>query len=182
MRTVTQTMIPKSLVKLGRTAAAFDIATSSKYALEGDEWLPPVLGSSDDTIVDVPKAVAEEEVDEEDSEEEDGDDEEDDEEDEVITSGSLSKDLTSLLTQLRSLTSRLTQLESTSSASSSSVPGTSLSTNGNKSKSWYSSVSNSTGLDQLTVRDASIYLTAIGGAVGAATAVSLLAAWGRRKR
>ena len=37
-------MIPKSLVKLGRVAAAFSPSEST-------DWLPPLLGSSDDTPV-----------------------------------------------------------------------------------------------------------------------------------
>lgn len=148
VRTVTQTMIPKSLLRLGRTAKEFNIATDSKFALEGDEWLPPVVGSSDDTIVTTPES-------EEDDEEGDSEDDDDDESDSstvVDDTSSISKDLASLLAQLRSLTGRLSTLES------SSTPSPATSAVGTVRKL----LASATGIDQRALREAGVYLTAVG--------------------
>jgi hypothetical protein len=148
VRTVTQTMIPKSLIRLGRTAKEFNIATDSKFALEGDEWLPPILGTSDDSIIAALGA-------EEDEEEEESDDEDDESETStaVDDTSSISKDLSSLLAQLRSLTGRLSTLES-------------LTPNATPSNSAVSGVrkfiTSATGIDQTSLREAGVYLTAVG--------------------
>jgi hypothetical protein len=147
-------MIPKSLVKLGKTAAQFDLATS-QFPLEGNDWLPPLLGSSDDTIV-APSAAVADEADEEDDEE-DAEEEDDD----IALSPSSSRDLHSLLGQLRTLTTRLTALETAGPA-----PRT------HKSRI----LSAVAGMDQMTMSTGAAV-----GAVSAAVAVSILGRWGSRR-
>lgn len=146
-------MIPKSLVKLGKTAAQFDLATS-QFPLEGDDWLPPLLGSSDDTIIAPSAAVAQEA-----DEEEDEEDAEDD--DDIALSPSSSRDLHSLLGQLRTLTTRLTALETAGPAAKT-----------NKSRI----LSAVAGMDQMTMSTGAAV-----GAVSAAVAVSILGRWGSRR-
>ncbi|KAI5480556.1 GTP-binding protein 1, partial [Pseudohyphozyma bogoriensis] len=104
IRTVTQKMIPKSLSKLGRAAAEFDVA-QSRYSAEGDEWLPAVLGEFDDAPTTAAGSGGDELVDLEEEEDElDGKDSDE-------MSPSSSRELHELVGQLRSLTSRLTRLE-----------------------------------------------------------------------
>lgn len=161
VRVVTQKMIPKSLVQLGKTAAAWDIATSSRAPIEGDEWMPPILGTSDDTIV-APAAGAEDEG-------EDEDDEGEDEDDEVEAPGIISNDIASLLSQLRTLTSRLASLEGKTTV----APATTVAA----PKSWYSSI----GAELATTQGVSL-LASAGGAVGAATIIAIMAVVGRGRR
>ncbi|KWU47138.1 Bet v1-like protein [Rhodotorula sp. JG-1b] len=121
-RTITESMLPKSLAKLGAAAAAVvDLPV---------DFPPPVLGSTLDTdpeekALDLPESENDlgdydEEYDEE------GEEEEDDgpadpiadapfassNEDKVALAPSISRDLHALLTQLRSLSTRLSTLES----------------------------------------------------------------------
>ena len=154
IRTITQTLIPGSIRKLGEIASTYDVATSSAPA-EGLDWLPPLLGSSDDTAV---AAL--------DLEEEEDDFESDSEEEEATpqSPGLITTDIASLLSQLRTLTTRLASLESTAGV----VPNKPVAT------SWVKTL--------LAGESATTALASAGGAVGAATIVAILAVWGRGKR
>ncbi|GAA5925949.1 uncharacterized protein JCM15063_005169 [Sporobolomyces koalae] len=184
-KTVTQTMLPKSLVKLGETARG--------PTKEADSWPPPLLGSvSEPTLANGEDPTVSE------SEGSVSDDEEDDSEDDtqstpattprsssndsVALSPSASRDVYALLTQLRSLTSRLTTLEAlvtkgSVGAQPTGVPAT---------RPWYSFSStksnDSAGADQMTLSASklSLFMTA-GSAIGAAVALAAVSAWGRRR-
>lgn len=146
-------MIPKSLLKLGKVAATYD-TTTSEHPAEGDEWLPPLLGSYDDTppppssLSPSDDTLVDEGTDEEESEGPD-------DVEERRMSPAVSRDLHSLVDQVRTLTSRLKELESTGK------PG------------WFG------GAEPLSLK---LVLTGAGGAAGAAVAVAALAAWGRRRQ
>ena len=130
----------------------YEISKSSAPA-EGLDWLPPLLGSSDDTIAAL------------DSEEEEEDYETEEEEQATPQStGLITTDIASLLSQLRTLTTRLASLESTAGV----VPAKPVAT------SWVKTL--------LAGESATTALASAGGAVGAATIVAILAVWGRGKR
>lgn len=149
-------MIPKSLLKLGRAASAW-IPTSSQFPLEGNDWLPPLLGSSDDTPVPLSSSFSS------DAGSEFGDS--DSEEDDLPIS---SHDVQTLLTQIRSLTTRLSALEAPA--------------NGSTRKSWLASLPGMAGTEQMTMSAGLGVVTALAAAGGAAAAVALVGAWGRRRR
>lgn len=159
-------MIPKSLAKLGassstvhmqndahalragRCAAAYDLS-KGVFPAEGDEWLPPLLGSTDDGLPKADAATSELAEEDDESASDDGSD------DEGRMSPAASRDLHTLVGEIRTLTSRLSQLESS------------------RSQRWF-------GTEQLTIKK--LGLVGTGGAVGAAVAVAALAVWGRRRR
>ncbi|SCV72103.1 BQ2448_4797 [Microbotryum intermedium] len=160
LRTVTQTMLPKSLQRMGRTAAEFDLS-KSRFALEGDEWLPPLLGSADDTKTDPASSPdgASPDIDEDG----DGDDDfftndEDDESSPVAT-----REISTLVDQLKTLTNRLSALED----------GAGIDGNGSK---WGALLGAS------TMQKGSGRLTVAGGAAGATIALAALGVWNRRRR
>ena len=146
-------MIPKSLRKLGEIASRYDVSTSSS-----PDWLPPLLGSADDTVV----AIIESEDDEDDFES-------DSEEEETLpqSKGIITQDIASLLSQLRTLTSRLASLESTAGTVAPSMPAT-------QPNSWVKTL--------LAGESTTTALASAGGAIGAATILGILAVWGRGKR
>lgn len=136
-------MIPNSLVKLGEAASAFNLV-DSRFPIEGDDWLPPLLGSWHHQGVgeDEKKrefTEKEEEAllsdDEASEEEEDDNDEYSSTEASSLIASSISaedatklpKDLSleSVLEEIRSVTSKLAALESSLSSSSSSATSTS---------------------------------------------------------
>lgn len=122
-RTITESMLPKSLAKLGAAAAAIvDLPV---------DFPPPVLGSTldadpEEKALELPESENDlEEYDEEFDEEGEEEEEEDSpadpfadapfassNEDKVALAPSISRDLHALLTQLRSLSTRLSTLES----------------------------------------------------------------------
>ncbi|GAA5961122.1 hypothetical protein JCM3765_001234 [Sporobolomyces pararoseus] len=185
-KTVTQTMLPKSLVKLGETARG--------PTKEAESWPPPVLGTK---VVSAEGTQIEQDSqsDSDLSEEEEESDEDEDgsstppttppTSESVALSPSASRDVYALLSQLRSLTSRLTALESLvtkGAVSPSGVPANRL---------WYSFASSSKdktqadaqgGADLMTLSASklSLFMT-IGSAAGAAVALAAVSAWGRRR-
>ena len=188
---MTQTMLPKTLYKLGKVAASYDVEKSSRYSIDGDDWIPPLLGLSNDPKVEekVKTASAGQAVEGGDeSEAEDDDDEEDDDDsdgsstladDSDIDSGgskhalsaSSSRALHNLVSQLKTVTSRLSALEQ-------QAPNAA-------NKKWYSSFIPG-GTDQgLLIGGGGgsnvVLLTTIGGAAGAALAMSLMRAWEKRR-
>ncbi|GAA5965289.1 hypothetical protein JCM21900_005695 [Sporobolomyces salmonicolor] len=206
-RTVTQTMLPKSLVKLGAAAAA-----STK---ETDYWPPPLLGHTQTTPSSSTSPVSPS------SEDESGSEDDlsalgDENEDATSTpsspfsagapppaplSPSASRDLHALVAQLRSLTSRLSALESLvtpSAASPSPSPSSSSSRSSSSSSSsatarpWYSfdwsekpagpPAAADAGAETMTASAGRLSaLATIGSAAGAAIAVAAVTAWSRRR-
>lgn len=177
-KTVTQTMLPKSLVKLGEAAKG--------PTKEADSWPPPLLGTSSvspPTQDDDDDSASGSEL----SDEEDGlstPPTTPPSSDSVALSPSASRDVYALLTQLRSLTSRLNSLEAivnrVSSPSTSSPAGVPM------NRPWYSFSSSKrdevSGTDQMTLSASklSLFMT-IGSAAGAAVALAAVSAWGRRR-
>ncbi|KAK4705531.1 hypothetical protein P7C70_g672, partial [Phenoliferia sp. Uapishka_3] len=105
LKIVTQTLIPKSLLKLGRCAASYDLS-KSPYAGEGDDWLPPLLGSMEDVpprVRSTPKEV---------SASDSGADSDDSINDDRKISPAATKDIHTLVGEIRILSSRLKLLES----------------------------------------------------------------------
>lgn len=163
IRTVTQTLLPKSLTKLGKAAAAFNL-DESPYPKEGDDWLPPLLGSATSSSPSPSSDFDEEE-------------EEEDEDDEILApssssssdtaplSPSATRDLHSLVNQLRSVTSRLNALEE----SNSHAP---------VQKKWYDVLGGGEGGGEQMLMSAK----GLGGAAGAAVLLAGLAVWSRRRR
>ncbi|GAA6044165.1 hypothetical protein JCM8097_003731 [Rhodosporidiobolus ruineniae] len=205
IRTITQTLLPKSLIKLG-AAAALAAAEPSPNV----EFPPPVLGQEkpsslasagekeaedDETLVDPAEEGANATDSALDSEEEDDDSalsDSDDPSSTALAPASQSRDFHALLTQLRSLTTRLAALETlvaspASSAASSarssakSPSSPSSSSSGPPSRPWYSPWSASPGTDTATLNEGKLSaLFTLGSAAGAGIAVAALAAWGRR--
>ncbi|KAM0752376.1 Bet v1-like protein [Meredithblackwellia eburnea MCA 4105] len=149
IKVVTQTMIPKSLVKLGQTAAAYDLSTST-HPIEGDEWLPPLLGAYDQD-----SSVAGSDDGGESDEDDDGSDLESDEEGSRTLTPSASRDLHTLVGQIKTLTLRLSEMETTKQ----------------NAGGW---------AELLTSRK--LGLVGTGSAVGAAVAVAAIAFYNRRRR
>ena len=173
IRTVTQTMLPKSLTKLGQAAADTDLAKESKYPLEGDDWMPPVLGEAVEPSAPVASASADynSEIDEEDS----GSSTLADSDSDVgkgIGSASSSRELHSLINQLRTVTARLNALENSSPSSGGA-------------RSWLPKVLGG-GVEQGQLEafggSKVVALTALGGAAGAAIVLAALKGWERRRR
>ena len=77
-----------------------------------------------------------------------------------------SHDVQALLTQIRSLTTRLSALETPASGK----------------KSWLAALPGMAGTEQMTMSAGLGVVTALAAAGGAAVAVALVGAWGRRKR
>ncbi|GAA5917774.1 hypothetical protein JCM5296_005042 [Sporobolomyces johnsonii] len=194
-RTVTQTMLPKSLVKLGAAAAA-----STK---ETDYWPPPLLGTTSTTSS---TSLASPSPEDDSVSEDDLSASEDDDEDNTSApsstssaaaaplSPSASRDLHALVSQLRSLTSRLSALESlvtlSSSSSSSSSRSSSPSSSATTPRPWYSfdwsekptGPPAGAGAETLTLSAGRLSaLATIGSAAGAAIAVAAVTAWSRRR-
>ncbi|GAA6063186.1 hypothetical protein JCM10212_006852 [Sporobolomyces blumeae] len=200
-RTVTQTMLPKSLVRLGEAARG-----TTKTA---DLWPPPLLGSTS-TSGDESQAGGSDESESDWSGEEESSGAEGDAsstpattvrststsiDSDVALSPSASRDVYALLTQLRSVTSRLTALETlvTRAASPSTTApgeGSSLSSTPRRSsRPWYSfglgkgeEGGPPAGADLMTLSASklSLFMT-IGSAAGAAVALAAVSAWGRRR-
>ncbi|KDE09214.1 hypothetical protein MVLG_00536 [Microbotryum lychnidis-dioicae p1A1 Lamole] len=160
LRTVTQTMLPKSLQRMGRTAAEFDLS-KSRFALEGDEWLPPLLGSADDSKPDPGSAPAGASTEADDDVDEDDDEFTDDEDDEL--SPVATREISTLVDQLKTLTNRLSALEGGAGADG-------------KGSKWGGLLGVS------TMHNGSGRLTVAGGAAGAAIALAALSFWNRRRR
>ncbi|GAA6048625.1 hypothetical protein JCM3770_002063 [Rhodotorula araucariae] len=190
IRTITQSMLPKSLIKLGAAAAAateltadFPPPTLGVYAVA-----PPANVAAEDDTVDG-------ETDGESSRSNTSDEDED--EDARATrrstavaptpSSSSPRDVAFLLAQLRSVTSRLAALESLVAApSAASAPG---------ARPWYAlglggrapgpaSGRKATGADADTALLSGTTLGALatlGSAAAAAVAVAAVAAWGKRR-
>ncbi|CEQ39572.1 SPOSA6832_01118, partial [Sporobolomyces salmonicolor] len=208
-RTVTQTMLPKSLVKLGAAAAA-----STK---ETDYWPPPLLGHTQTTPSSSTSPASPSSEDESGSEDDlsaSGDENEDATSTPSPTfpagatpaaplSPSASRDLHALVAQLRSLTSRLSALESLVTPSAAS-PSPSPSPSSSSSRSFSSSSSSATarpwysfdwsekpagppaaadaGAETMTLSAGRLSaLATIGSAAGAAIAVAAVTAWSRRR-
>ncbi|GAA5982835.1 hypothetical protein JCM5350_003003 [Sporobolomyces pararoseus] len=190
-KTVTQTMLPKSLVKLGETARG--------PTKEAESWPPPILGtrliSEEGAQVGVEDSQPESDPSEEDESDEDDDDDVDGSStppttppssESVKLSPSASRDVYALLSQLRSLTSRLTALESLVTKGAVSPSGVPV------NRPWYSFSSSSSkdktqadapgGADLMTLSASklSLFMT-IGSAAGAAVALAAVSAWGRRR-
>ncbi|GAA5887756.1 hypothetical protein JCM16303_005069 [Sporobolomyces ruberrimus] len=182
-KTVTQTMLPKSLVKLGETARG--------PTKEADSWPPPLLGSV--SVPDPPQAE-DDSGSESEFESEGGEDEESTPATTPPSSGSTavtpsaSRDVYALLTQLRSLTSRLTALESivtkggvSSSSAGSGPSGVPI------NRPWYSFSSSkksevTPGADLMTLSASKLsLLMTVGSAAGAALALGAVSAWSRRR-
>ncbi|SCZ88338.1 BZ3500_MvSof-1268-A1-R1_Chr2-1g04345 [Microbotryum saponariae] len=160
LRTVTQTMLPKSLQRMGRTAAEFDLS-KSRFALEGDEWLPPLLGSADDSKPDSGSAPAGASTEADDDVDEDVDEFTDDENDDL--SPVATREISTLVDQLKTLTNRLSALEGGAGADG-------------KGSKWGGLLGVS------TMHNGSGRLTVAGGAAGAAIALAALSFWNRRRR
>ncbi|KAK4056727.1 hypothetical protein OIO90_002279 [Microbotryomycetes sp. JL221] len=191
IRTVTQTMLPKSLYKLGKVAAAFDLDSMSRYSRDGQDWIPPLLGADDPKAIEKVKATG---VDARGDGGEDEDDDDDDDDDDDASSVTLSEDdsdvnvndkhalsasssraLHNLVSQLKTVTSRLSALEQNN---------TSTTIN---NKKWYSSL---IGMDQGVLSNGTVttgtggnivLLTTVASAAGAAIAMAALRAWERRR-
>ncbi|BGP16615.1 hypothetical protein JCM10213_000469 [Rhodosporidiobolus nylandii] len=202
LRQITQTLLPKSLIKLGAAAAE----RAARGPDEKVEFPPPVLGSSPASTTLVPPAalvgdnassagsvLSLDGVDE--SDEEDSDEEElpEDEDDRALSRPSSSRDLHALLTQLRSLTTRLGALEALVSPPSSrflpsppsSAPQAPSPAASGKRPWWslYSSSDEGPGVETATLSEGKLSaLFTLGSAAGAAVAVAAVAAWGRRQR
>lgn len=188
LRTITQTMLPKSLAKLGAAAADVTEFTS--------EFPPPTLGKkAPSTANGHANGEAGGEEEEEDEEESDYEDESDDEDssasDATRLSPSASRDLHSLLSQLRSLTSRLAVLETL--VSSPSAPASSSGVAATPTRRWYSPFSSSSGSgagkgyggpsDMVTMSPGKLSaLATLGSAAGAAIAVAAVTAVARRRK
>ncbi|KAK4054528.1 hypothetical protein OIV83_001022 [Microbotryomycetes sp. JL201] len=184
IRTVTQTMLPKTLYKLGKVAAALDLEKESRYPLEGDDWIPPLLGASDPKALEKSKSTAlnnaeTEEDDDVSDDEDDADDDEsgsstladsDDDDSKHALSASSSRALHNLITQLKTVTSRLSSLEQQQQ-------------NPQAGKKWYSSLIPGTNQDLMmsTGGNRTLLLTMIGGGAGAAIAMAAMRAWERRR-
>lgn len=158
-------MIPKSLTKLGEAASLYSIAESSRYPVEGDDWLPPLLGSWSGNIgTSVEMNGGEREFTEKEEKELLSDSEDDENstslsrrssfssrsDSSTITSTSSKNDsvapsskkivtpetIQSVLDEIRSVTSKLAALESSLTSGSS----TSSSTSSSLSNSWLGSL------------------------------------------
>ncbi|KAM0791299.1 hypothetical protein ACM66B_005771 [Microbotryomycetes sp. NB124-2] len=185
IRTVTQTMLPKTLYKLGKVAAALDLEKESKYPLEGDEWIPPLLGASDPKALEKTKASATEDATDAADESEYDDDEEDDDDDSTLDESDVedsnhalspasSRALHNLVTQLKTVTSRLSSLESQQQQQQTS----------SSTKKWFSGLLLSgTDQDLLTSTGGNkvLLLTSIGAAAGAAISMAAFRAWEKRR-
>ncbi|GAA5910117.1 uncharacterized protein JCM6883_000559 [Sporobolomyces salmoneus] len=191
-KTVTQTMLPKSLVKLGETARG--------VTKEADSWPPPLLGSTS-VAPELPAADVDSDSASEDLEEDSDDDDVDEasstppttppsSSESVALSPSASRDVYALLSQLRSLTSRLSALESIVTKSSIPSPSNGVPIN----RPWYSFSSSkdktaatgegspTAGADLMTLSASKLsLLMTIGSAAGAAVALAAVSAWGRRR-
>ncbi|BGP48617.1 hypothetical protein JCM10450v2_004493 [Rhodotorula kratochvilovae] len=180
IRTITQSMLPKSLVKLGAAAAATTDLTA--------DYPPPTLG----VYASAPPAAAAADAD--DGASSSGSETSDDEDDlptppstDLTPPPSSSRDVAFLLAQLRSVTSRLAALETlVASPSSPSAAG---------ARPWYAlglggraparrkpgaaaAAETDTALLSGTTLGA---LATLGSAAAAAVAVAALAAWGKRR-
>ncbi|KAJ8294303.1 hypothetical protein OF846_002843 [Rhodotorula toruloides] len=189
LRTITQTMLPKSLAKLGAAAADVTEFTS--------DFPPPTLGKKAPPTANghANGEAGGEEAEEEEEEESDYEDESDDEDssapDATRLSPSASRDLHSLLSQLRSLTSRLAALETL--VSSPSAPASSSGVAATPTRRWYSPFSSSSGSgagkgyggpsDMMTMSPGKLSaLATLGSAAGAAIAVAAVTAVARRRK
>ncbi|GAA93489.1 uncharacterized protein L969DRAFT_89262 [Mixia osmundae IAM 14324] len=167
---VTKNIIPKSLAKVGKLAETYE-PKKERAALQGDDWLPPLLGSWDDPALAKEAQGADAgEIEADDSEGEEGEEEEEDDDDEELANmpASEARSLRELVVQLRTVTSRLSSLES----------GTK-----NEQSGWLqrimpsnAAVHQSTGL--AGVLSSSVF----GGAVGAATVFALFMRMTRRRQ
>jgi hypothetical protein len=176
---VTQTMIPKSLAKIGKRAQELQLEgrragacrfhcgeanAETRAELKGDDWLPPLLGIWRKES-DSPAEAAEEDV-----------EEEDDVDDDAPVS---SRTLVDLVEQLRTLTARLSALESKRPARKPAAASSSW-----LSRFWPFSVAAAadaeTGNSGISLVESGV-ISALG---GAASAVSIfaLAAWYARRR
>lgn len=183
IRKVTQSLLPKSLAKLGRAAQALNLATESKYPLEGEGWMPPLLGEA--VVPSAPPSGVREHHEQEEAEEDSASSTLADSDSDTprtgkgaLPSASSTRELHSLLAQLRSVTQRLNALE----ASSSSVGGA------GRSKGLFTSLlSGGGGVEQGQMQASyggsmTVALTAVGGAAGAAVVLAAYKAWERRRR
>lgn len=171
-------MLPKSLTKLGQAAAETDLAKESKYSLDGDDWMPPLLGEAIEPSVPVASAPggADEdyssEVDEEDSGSSTLADSDSDVGKSGLPSASSSRELHSLINQLRTVTARLNALENASPAAGAG-------------RSWLPKILGG-GVEQGQLEafggSKVVALTALGGAAGAAVVMAVMKGWERRRR
>ncbi|GAA6023966.1 hypothetical protein JCM11491_003218 [Sporobolomyces phaffii] len=186
-KTVTQTMLPKSLVKLGETARG--------PTKEADSWPPPLLGSVSVTPVPAePDRFDDDDGSGSDSERSDYEEEEEGEGEAndaaaVSIPASASRDVYALLSQLRALTSRLSALESIVTQGGGGVEGVpmnrpwySFGRSSSSSSSSRSSPDGRTGADLMTLSASKLsLLMTVGSAAGAAVALAAVSAWGRRR-
>ncbi|GAA6001563.1 uncharacterized protein JCM10292_006315 [Rhodotorula paludigena] len=200
IRTITQTMLPKSLVKLGATAAALTEAELTS------EFPPRTLGAAP------PPASTQDTSGEPSSEADESDlDEDEDEPSTGLTtpsssdpslSPSASRDLHTLLSHLRSVTSRLAALETLVASPPLSAPPPPAAGARAPARPWYalfggSSAAPSPGTqrrvgggktdDMLTAsagagQSTLSALVALGSAAAATAAVAAVAAWAKRRR
>lgn len=175
-------MLPKSLTKLGKAAAEFDLSSESKHPLEGTDWLPPVLGAQapEGSLMTTATDVDDDGSDDFGSDSSsttlaDGDD--------TSAAGSKlspasSRDLHTLVAQLRSLTSRLTALEQTGGKAGKGAA--------TAKQPWYSALLGpGAGVEQGVMSrsgTAALFLTTAGGAAGAAVVIAIMKGWEQRRR
>lgn len=189
IRTVTQKMLPKSLTKLGETAQALDLAVDSKYPLEGDAWMPPLLGEAV-PLSSLPPTPHNTEINEEDSasstladSDSDGALDGDDglrKGKERLPSAASAREIHTLVNQLRSVSARLNALEASSTGDQAGRKG------------WLASLptilggGGGGGVEQGQLQafggSKTVALTALGGAAGAAIVLGFLKGWERKRR
>ncbi|ORY89321.1 hypothetical protein BCR35DRAFT_300452 [Leucosporidium creatinivorum] len=187
IRTVTQTLLPKSLSKLGRTARALDLTVDSKYPLEGDAWMPPLLGEAVPlSSLPSPPTSHGTEADDEDSASSTLADSDSDgalsagdsrKEKERLPSAASAREIHTLVNQLRSVTARLNALEASTGEQA-------------ERKGWLASLptilGGGGGVEQGQLQafggSKAVALTALGGAAGAAIVLGVLKGWERRRR
>lgn len=181
-------MLPKSLTKLGETARALDLARDSKYPLEGDTWMPPLLGEAV-PLSSLPSTPHNTEIDDEDSAsstlaDSDSDGPLDGEDGsrkrkERIPSAASAREIHTLVNQLRSVSARLNALEASSSTGDQAGR-----------KGWLASLptilGGGGGVEQGQLQafggSKTVALTALGGAAGAAIVLGVMKGWERRRR
>lgn len=175
-------MLPKSLTRLGETAQALDLASNSKYPLQGDSWMPPLLGEAV-LLSSLPSTPHNTEIDNEDSgsstladSDSDGAENGSRKGQQRLPSAASARELQTLVNQLRSVSARLNALE----ASSGDQAGR---------KGWLASlptILGGAGVEQGQLQafggSKTVALTALGGAAGAAIALGVLKGWERRRR
>lgn len=171
IRKITTTVLPRSIAELGRTASSFDLE-DSKYPIQGQAWLPPLLGAFRPSSKDGENALDDSPTEEEDDFENDDDEHAESESDDDSTkkdfalSPDASRDLHAVLRQLRTVTARLSQLERLNNP----APATS-SEKGTRS-----------GTEQELLSNQTIKWIATGITVGAASAAVFWQVWNRRRK